>query len=603
MAVVTIVIPLYNKERQIERAVRSVQRQTFEDWRLIVVDDGSTDNGPQIARSIKDSRIEVVHQKNAGPGAARNTGIRMAQTPYISFLDADDEWTPKFLEVTLDAIRKNDVAMVSTTMLELPQKRDTLDILEDHHILPGIFDFKGNEDPEKIQAIIAIPHQFTVLLKKKVIEKYGGFYTENKCVFGEDMVLLWRIAFSERFMIIGQALAIYHTEDSELGPHTQSRPLEPYLKDPRVLLNYCPREKHNLIKGLIDLLVLRRIINQAQHGNRLQLFFLLIGHPGTCRYTKKYGECLKRLVPGYLFWCKLKDGIRHYLFNKDNVRSEMLKDYYTAKRWRTRGLIPIPVDYPINPEPRWGHGKPSHKGLYDIVNKNREKYIELLRQFMKFNANYKNIPVYQTTKSKEPHWINNYFQGLDPISLYSFLATHKPQNYIEIGSGNSTKFARRAISDFGLETKITSIDPQPRAEIDLICDKVIRRRLEDIDLTEFDILSSGDILFIDGSHRCFTNSDVTVVFLEILPALKSGVLVYIDDIYIPDDYPPEWSNRYYSEQYLLSVLLLSETTRYEILLPCSYIFDDAELGKIEKCLWEGMENARERGNGFWLLVR
>jgi hypothetical protein len=88
-----------------------------------------------------------------------------------------------------------------------------------------------------------------------------------------------------------------------------------------------------------------------------------------------------------------------------------------------------------------------------------------------------------------------------------------------------------------------------------------------------------------------------------LPALKSGVLIYIDDIAIPNDYPPEWSNRYYSEQYLLSVLLLSGTKRYEIVLPCSFIYDDAELSEIERHLWDGMENARERGNGFWLLVR
>ena len=292
-----------------------------------------------------------------------------------------------------------------------------------------------------------------------------------------------------------------------------------------------------------------------------------------------------------------------YKFRKKIVRSGIFKDYYTARKWRKSNLTPIFIDYQITPESRWGYGKPPHKGLYDAVNRSRDNYIKLLEQFLKFREKYSNIPVSQTDNPEQPCWVNRYFQGLDPISLYSFLGMNKPKNYMEIGSGNSTKFARKAINDFDLETKITSIDPHPRVEIDSICDKVIRSRLEDLDLRQFDILSSGDILFIDGSHRCFTNSDVTVVFLEILPALKSGILIYIDDIAIPNDYPPEWSNRFYSEQYLLSVLLLSETKRYEIILPCSFIYDDAELSEIERHLWDGMENARERGNGFWLLVR
>jgi len=63
---------------------------------------------------------------------------------------------------------------------------------------------------------------------------------------------------------------------------------------------------------------------------------------------------------------------------------------------------------------------------------------------------------------------------------------------------------------------------------------------------------------VDNSHRCFQNSDVTVVFLDVLPRLRSGVIIYIDDVYLPYDYPPEWSMRYYSEQYLLAVVVAPE---------------------------------------------
>ena len=313
MAEVTIIIPLYNKARQIERAIRSVLQQTFEDWHLIVVNDGSTDDGPKTVANIQDPRIELIHQSNAGPGATRNTGISRADTDYITFLDADDEWCPEFLDVTLTAIKQNNIAMVSTATLELPRRYNTLDLLRECKSEPGIFFFNGNEHPENIRPIIAMIQAKNSLMLTNVAIKYGGFYDKNKCIFGEDVVLLLRIAFNERFMIIGRPLAIYHKEDSELGLHTQSRPLEPYLKDFGVILNYCPHKNHDLIKGLLNLLILRRIINQARYGNRLQSIFLLMRYPGTRRYKDLHIKCLKHLTPGFFLWCKIKNGIHHYI--------------------------------------------------------------------------------------------------------------------------------------------------------------------------------------------------------------------------------------------------------------------------------------------------
>jgi hypothetical protein len=120
---------------------------------------------------------------------------------------------------------------------------------------------------------------------------------------------------------------------------------------------------------------------------------------------------------------------------------------------------------------------------------------------------------------------------------------------------HSTKFARRAIRDHGLPTRIVSIDPDPRDEIDALCDTAIRESLEQIDLNVVDELERGDIVFIDGSHHCFMNSDVTVFFLDILPRLKPGTLVQFHDLMLPYDYPLEWIERYYSEQYLLAAYL------------------------------------------------
>ena len=182
-----------------------------------------------------------------------------------------------------------------------------------------------------------------------------------------------------------------------------------------------------------------------------------------------------------------------------------------------------------------------------------------------------------------------------------------PIRYIEIGSGNSTKFARRAIQDQQLRTQITSIDPHPRATVEQICDHSIRLPVEDVELGLFEELEEDDILFIDNSHRIFTNSDATTVFLDVLPYLKPGVLVQFHDIYLPYDYPEEWRHRYYSEQYCLATLLLADRNRrYEIVLPNWFIFENAlSHGILNDPVWQypSLAGVEQHGGSFWLRVR
>ena len=93
----SVIIPLYNKAETIARAINSVLRQTFQEFEIVVVDDGSTDGGAEIVRGIHDSRIHLLQQPNAGVSAARNAGIEAATHEYIVFLDADDEYLPDYL--------------------------------------------------------------------------------------------------------------------------------------------------------------------------------------------------------------------------------------------------------------------------------------------------------------------------------------------------------------------------------------------------------------------------------------------------------------------------------------------------------------------------
>jgi hypothetical protein len=255
--------------------------------------------------------------------------------------------------------------------------------------------------------------------------------------------------------------------------------------------------------------------------------------------------------------------------------------------------------YPVNAIPRWGYGKPPHPQISDILDAKRPEFSELIKIFSQHADLLKSIPLTGDANGKTPFWKNDWFENLDAVALVGILASKKPKRYFEIGCGNSTKFARYVIETMRLPTKLLSIDPEPRASIDDLCDETIRRGLEDCDVSVFDQLDANDILFFDGSHRIFTNSDVTVFFLEVIPRLKPGVVVHIHDIFLPVDYPPEWSRKLYSEQYILAALLLCPKPQFKVLFPNWYVCNDAILKWQVTSLLEPI-GCIAQGWSFWL---
>jgi glycosyltransferase involved in cell wall biosynthesis len=115
MASVSVIIPTYNRARKVGRAVASVLDQTFVDYELIVVDDGSTDHTAQILSLFHPPIIRLVHEKNKGVSAARNTGIRASRGPLVAFLDSDDYWLPQKLAVQTSFFKAHPEAVACQT--------------------------------------------------------------------------------------------------------------------------------------------------------------------------------------------------------------------------------------------------------------------------------------------------------------------------------------------------------------------------------------------------------------------------------------------------------------------------------------------------------
>jgi Methyltransferase domain len=261
------------------------------------------------------------------------------------------------------------------------------------------------------------------------------------------------------------------------------------------------------------------------------------------------------------------------------------------------------LDYPVAPKQRWGSSTP-HSQLWEILNAGRAEYADLLRCVLNFRACFSRVVERPSRASSpsDPVWINGWMPALDGMSLYTLIATKRPNKFLEVGSGNSTKFARWAIRDQGLDTEIISIDPHPRVEIDALCTRVIRAPVETVDLEMFDVLEPGDMLYVDNSHRVFTNSDATVIFLDVLPRLKPGVLVHIHDVMLPYDYPAEWADRFYSEQYLLAGYLLAKGKRIKPIAPLAFISGDPELRNMLVPLWTDLPNVERHGVSFWFEI-
>jgi hypothetical protein len=276
-------------------------------------------------------------------------------------------------------------------------------------------------------------------------------------------------------------------------------------------------------------------------------------------------------------------------------------DAQNARIARAEGRL-IVTEYFYDPHRRPIEEASSGKRLTERLCAEDDHYATTLRGIARHIPSLLSIPRGEED-SRRPFWANEWFPPFDGASLYGLIAERAPQRYIEVGSGMSTRFARKAISDLDLQTRIISIDPHPHTIIDELCDEVVRSRMEEVPRDFWEGIGPDDVFFIDNSHRSFPNSDVTVFFTEIMPALPSGTIWGIHDVFLPWDYPEEWRGRFYNEQYLLLAYLLGGADGDEILLPVMWAAHQAHLHDILAALWARDDLFRDvgtHGGCFWM---
>lgn len=155
----------------------------------------------------------------------------------------------------------------------------------------------------------------------------------------------------------------------------------------------------------------------------------------------------------------------------------------------------------------------------------------------------------------QPRWEQGWFPGLDAAAAYAMVRSRRPERIVEVGSGHSTRFLARAVADGGMATRITAIDPEPRADLSGLGVHHVRATVQDAGDAPFAELRGGDMMVVDSSHILMPGSDVDHILNRVWPGLAPGVVVHFHDILLPDGYPPSWTWRGYNEQLGVAALL------------------------------------------------
>lgn len=238
----SVIIPLFNKEKFIEATLKSVLNQTFIDFEILIINDGSTDNSATIIEGFDDPRIRYFLKENAGVSSARNDGIEKAQSNYISFIDADDYWYPDFLEEMFKIIQNYPQQKAFSAAIEIETSKK---------VIPASYSIVRTNDCEIVNYFTASSKETVIctscaVFHKSIFEETGNFDITVKS--GQDTDLWIRLGMNYPVVFSWKILARYIYDENSLSKNKN------YLNKKINFSKFEQQEKTNpRLKKFLDL--------------------------------------------------------------------------------------------------------------------------------------------------------------------------------------------------------------------------------------------------------------------------------------------------------------------------------------------------------------
>jgi glycosyltransferase involved in cell wall biosynthesis len=208
MPLISVIIPVYNGEKTIKETINSVLNQTLSNLELLVINDGSQDSTLEIVLSIKDPRLKVFSYPNAGLAATRNRGISLAAGDYISFIDADDLWTPDKLEAQFNALQKNPKAAVAYSWTDWIDESGQL-------LGRGVYNTQQGEVFAKLLLNDFVANGSNTLIRRQALSEVGDF--DESLSAAEDWDMWLRLAARYEFVAVPTSQILYRVYASSMS--------------------------------------------------------------------------------------------------------------------------------------------------------------------------------------------------------------------------------------------------------------------------------------------------------------------------------------------------------------------------------------------------
>lgn len=260
----SVVIPLFNKEKSIERTILSVLKQSFVDFEIIIVNDGSTDNSVDVVKQISDTRIRLVEKPNGGVSSARNRGIEEARNEWVCFLDGDDQWHSDYLSTMYGLIQKYSTGLIKIVATGFAKANSSLDILDEiklkeERVITDYFH-------EVLVNRNTVVHTSAIVVNKVLFDQVG--YFNERLTHGEDLDMWERLSRVSNIAMLPEVKS-YYIQDSENRAVKKFPPLNRtriYNINAKVIITESERKyyKHAIVFGVLKSLRAKRFVRAGK---------------------------------------------------------------------------------------------------------------------------------------------------------------------------------------------------------------------------------------------------------------------------------------------------------------------------------------------------